>query len=65
MAEQADLSHADQLQTKEEKGAYVFQTLVATADRTQADLRAYLDSQGVAIYQLLHCQYHPGKGRHT
>ncbi len=48
MAEQADLSRSDQLQTKEEKGAYVFQTLVATANRTQADLRAYLASQGVA-----------------
>ena len=47
MSEQADLSYADQLKTKEEKGAYVFQTLVDTADRTQADLRAYLDKQGV------------------
>ena len=47
MAEQADLSSAENLATKEDKGAYVFQTLVATADRTQADLRAYLDSQGV------------------
>jgi subtilisin family serine protease len=47
MAEQADLSYADQLKTKEEKGAYVFQTLVDTANRTQADLRAYLDRQGV------------------
>src|SRR4030067_1033656 len=48
MTEQADLSHADQLLTKQEKGEYVFQTLVATADRTQADLRAYLDNQGVS-----------------
>lgn len=47
MAEQADLSRADQLQTKQEKGEYAFQTLLATAARTQADLRAYLDSQGV------------------
>ena len=47
MSEQADLSYADQLKTKEEKGAYVFQTLVDTANRTQADLRAYLDKQGV------------------
>jgi subtilisin family serine protease len=47
MVKQADLSKADQLQTKEDKGEFVFQTLVATADSTQADLRAYLDSQGV------------------
>ncbi len=47
MAEQADVSGAAQLQTKAEKGQYVFDTLVATADRTQADLRAFLDSQGV------------------
>ena len=47
MAEQADLSDADRLRTKEEKGAYVFQTLVDTANRTQADLLAFLDKQGV------------------
>ncbi len=47
MTEQADLSAAYQLQTKAEKGQYVFDTLTATADRTQADLRAYLDSQSV------------------
>ena len=48
MAEQADLSYADLLRTKDEKEAYVFQTLVDTANSTQADLRAYLDNQGVA-----------------
>ena len=47
MEEQADVSGANQLQTKVEKGQYVFDTLVATAGRTQADLRAYLDQQGV------------------
>ncbi len=46
MAEQADVSAADQLQTKLEKGQYVFDTLVATASRSQADLRSYLDAQG-------------------
>jgi hypothetical protein len=47
MAKQAELSKADQLLTKEEKGQYVFQALITTADRTQADLRAYLDKQGI------------------
>ncbi len=47
MSEQADLSAAKQLQTKVEKGQYVFDTLVATSARTQADLRTLLDSQGV------------------
>ena len=47
MAEQVDVSGAAQLQTKAEKGQYVFDTLVATASRTQADLRAYLDSHSV------------------
>lgn len=47
MAEQADVSAANQLQTKVEKGQYVFDKLVATAARTQAGLIAYLDSQGV------------------
>ncbi|MFZ2096338.1 MAG: carboxypeptidase regulatory-like domain-containing protein, partial [Anaerolineales bacterium] len=47
MAEQADISAADQLLTKEEKGQYVFETLVSTATRTQTDLRNYLDSQSV------------------
>ncbi len=50
MAKQADVSAADKLQTKIEKGQYVFDTLVATATSTQADLRAYLDSKG-ADYQ--------------
>jgi molybdopterin-binding protein len=48
MKEQADVSGASKLQTKVEKGQYVFDTLVATASRTQTDLRAYLDLQGVA-----------------
>jgi hypothetical protein len=47
MKEKADLSYAEQLLTKEEKGQFVFETLVATANRTQADLRAYLNNQGV------------------
>ena len=47
MAKQADVSAADQLLTKAEKGHYVFDTLVATATRSQADIRSYLDSNGV------------------
>lgn len=47
LTEKADLSPAYALQTKAEKGQFVFDTLVETAERTQADLRAYLDGQGV------------------
>ncbi len=47
MAEQADLSPAADLQTKQEKGQFVFKTVVDTSNRTQADLKAYLDQQGV------------------
>jgi hypothetical protein len=38
MVEKADLSPAYQLQTQAEKGQFVFDTLLATADRTQAAL---------------------------
>jgi len=48
LTEQADVSYADQLTTKLEKGTYVYETLRATADRTQASLRRYLDQQGVS-----------------
>ncbi len=50
MTEKADLSPAYSLKTKLEKGRFVYETLVATAERTQKDLRAYLDRQG-ADYQ--------------
>jgi subtilisin family serine protease/PKD repeat protein len=46
MKEKADLSPAYQLQSKEARGRFVFETLRATAERTQQDLRAYLDQQG-------------------
>ena len=49
MTEQADLSAASRLQTKDAKGQYVFDTLVATADRTQAELRAYIKDQAVSF----------------
>jgi len=47
MKEKADLSPAANLKTKQEKGQFVFDALRATAERTQKDLRAVLDAQGV------------------
>ena len=48
LAEQAELSGALLLPTKEEKGRYVYERLVATAARTQPPVRAALDQLGVA-----------------
>ncbi len=48
MAEQADVSAANTLSTKQEKGAYVFNTLRAAAERTQANVRAVLTQRGIA-----------------
>lgn len=48
MAEQADVSAARNLKTKLEKGTYVFNTLRATAERTQAGVRAELDRLGIS-----------------
>jgi hypothetical protein len=47
MQEKADLSPAYQLQTKEERGRFVYETLRETAERTQRDLRRVLDRMGV------------------
>jgi len=47
MAEKADLSPAAKLVTKAEKGRFVYDALVATASRTQAGVRSYLDDQGI------------------
>jgi subtilisin family serine protease len=47
MEEKADLSPAYELETKEERGRFVYETLRATAERTQKALRAHLDRQGV------------------
>ncbi len=47
MAEQADVSAAQNLQTKQEKGRFVFDTVRATAQRTQVGVRALLDQRGV------------------
>jgi subtilisin family serine protease len=48
MAEKADLSPAALLPNKTEKGQFVFETLQETAERSQKELRAYLDAQGVS-----------------
>jgi subtilisin family serine protease len=48
LAEQADLSGAYDLATKEEKGRYVYERLTAVADATQAGLLAELDLLGAA-----------------
>ena len=45
---QADVSGASKLRSKEEKGAFVFQTLKAFADKSQAGLRSVLDARGVS-----------------
>jgi len=47
MTEQADVSAANALPTKQAKGAYVLNTLRATAERTQAGVRAALERLGV------------------
>ncbi|HPQ42147.1 MAG TPA: hypothetical protein PLV45_17385, partial [bacterium] len=44
---QADVSYAYQLQTKEEKGKYVFETLTRTARETQADIIQILEARNV------------------
>ncbi len=47
LKEQADLSGAVSLKTKEEKGRYVYEQLTALAERTQPALRAYLERSGL------------------
>lgn len=47
MAEQADVAAAASLAAKDEKSRYVYDELRATALRSQAPLRAWLDRQGV------------------
>jgi len=49
LAQQADLSAARQLRTKDEKAAYVFNALRQKANQTQADLKAYLSNQHIAF----------------
>lgn len=47
LADQADLSGADRLQTKEEKGRFVYETLWKKAQETQATLISDLRARGV------------------
>jgi subtilisin family serine protease len=49
LREQADLSLAEQLPTKEEKGRFVFDTLVRTAQRTQGALVKFLEERGASV----------------
>lgn len=46
MKQQADLSGAKSLQTKREKGQYVYEKLTATASATQVNVRRTLDQNG-------------------
>ncbi len=50
LREQADLSRAQTLNTKEEKGRYVYDTLVETAQRTQGPLAQWLARRGVTYH---------------
>ena len=47
MDDQADLSAASRIRNDDARGWYVYNTLKAQAERTQAPLRAQLDAQGV------------------
>ncbi|MCP4360411.1 MAG: hypothetical protein GY796_20575, partial [Chloroflexi bacterium] len=51
LAEQGDVSGADALSTKEEKGQYVYETLMAVARRTQPALINQLEIAGVPYRQ--------------
>jgi subtilisin family serine protease len=46
-ADQADLSGADQLATKEEKGAFVFKSLLGKAQATQGPMLDWLKANGI------------------
>ena len=48
LAEQADVSGASRIPDRLARRTYVYETLRATAERTQASLRRFLDAQGVA-----------------
>src|SRR5689334_15270878 len=47
LSEQADLSRAAELPTREEKGRFVFETLTELAARTQGPLVADLHTRGI------------------
>lgn len=47
MNEKANFASANRQRTKEEKGRFVFDALMETAQRSQASIRAELDSKGI------------------
>ncbi|HWN98748.1 MAG TPA: S8 family serine peptidase [Blastocatellia bacterium] len=47
LADQADLSDAEKLQTKEEKGWYVYKTLYEKAQSTQGPILDWLEANGI------------------
>ena len=47
LRQQADLSGAGTLPTKEARGRYVYETLWTVAQETQQDLRSALETQGI------------------
>ncbi|MBN1661846.1 MAG: S8 family serine peptidase [Anaerolineae bacterium] len=53
MAEQADLSAAYDISDWEARGQYVYNVLKATADRTQASVRKYLQENGIEYQTFL------------
>ncbi len=63
MAEQADLSAAFQIQDRSARGHYVYNTLRATAERTQAGLRAELARLGCCVRSAHHRQRPGGQGQ--
>jgi subtilisin family serine protease len=48
LQQQADLSDASTLPTKEAKGRYIYETLWTVAQEAQQDLRSTLDAQGIS-----------------
>jgi subtilisin family serine protease len=68
MDEQADLSPAAAIADPVERRVWVYHTLVETADRTQAPLRADLDRRGIAyrshyLINMIEVQERPGLHR--
>ena len=48
MADQADVSAASDMADQDARGWFVYKTLVSHAERTQSELRTFLDSRGIA-----------------
>src|SRR5688572_29013179 len=52
LTQQADVSDAKHIRTKEAKGEFVFQTLRQTAQQSQKSVLTYLESQQVSYRKL-------------